>query len=77
LGTRVAFPIAKLKNKKASVQEIMAKMDEFVTEKSKKPIKIGITLLIENCSRGEKINIKKEKKSKVFFIKEKLESYRT
>jgi len=35
-------------------------------EKSRLPIKIGINLLIPNCSKGEKndIKIKKNKKSK-------------
>jgi hypothetical protein len=63
-GIRVAFAVAKLKNRKAKVQEMKAKIDEFVIEKSKAPTKIGINLLIANCSKGEDINmLKKIKKS--------------
>jgi hypothetical protein len=58
-GTRVALAIAKLKNKKHTRQATTANIDELVIEKSKKPIKIGKTLLIENCSNGEKKVIKK------------------
>jgi len=42
------------KIKKATEQEIITKTVEFVIEKSKLPKKIGINLLIENCSKGEK-----------------------
>lgn len=67
LGIRVAFATAKLKKRKATAQEMIAKIEEFVIEKSSRPIKMGITLLIENCSSGEKIDIKiKKRKSKVF-----------
>jgi len=63
----VAFATAKLKKRKATAQEMIAKIEEFVIEKSSRPIKMGITLLIENCSSGEKIDIKiKKRKSKVF-----------
>jgi hypothetical protein len=47
------------------------KSDEFVIEKSNVPIKIGIILLIENCSKGEKINIEYKglvKKSSNFYL---------
>jgi hypothetical protein len=40
------------------------KSDEFVIEKSNVPIKIGIILLIENCSKGEKKDIKSIKNEK-------------
>lgn len=33
-------------------------------EKSNVPMKIGIILLIENCSKGEKKDIKKKKDTK-------------
>jgi hypothetical protein len=36
------------------VQEIITKIEEFVIEKSRFPIKIGIKRLIENCSNCEK-----------------------
>lgn len=61
-GTSVALAIAKLKNKKQKTHAITANIDEFVIEKSKKPIKIGTILLIENCSNGEKKIIEKLKK---------------
>jgi hypothetical protein len=60
--------MAKLKNKKQTTQAITANIDEFVIEKSKKPIKMGTILLIENCSSGEKKIIKILKKSKVFLL---------
>ena len=37
------------------------KIVEFVIEKSKKPKCNGINLLIENCSRGENIDLKQKK----------------
>tara|TARA_B110000046_G_scaffold140434_1_gene146991 strand:- start:366 stop:632 length:267 start_codon:yes stop_codon:yes gene_type:complete len=57
-GINFAFAIAKLKNKKATVHEIITKIDEFVIDKSKDPKVIGMILVIVNCSKGEK-NIKK------------------
>jgi len=39
------------------VQERKTRIEEFVIEKSREPIKIGINRLIENCSNGEKNNI--------------------
>jgi hypothetical protein len=36
----------------------------LVIEKSNEPKNMGINLLIENCSKGEKKNIKKRKKNK-------------
>lgn len=60
----MALAIAKLKNKKQIEQANTTRIVEFVIEKSKKPINIGIILLIENCSNGEnniKIKIKNKK----------------
>ena len=59
--TSFAFATAKLKKRKASKQAKNTKTEEFVIEKSKVPIKIGINLLIENCSRGELKIIKNKK----------------
>jgi hypothetical protein len=39
------------------VQDTKTNRDELVIEKSRVPIKIGIILLIENCSKGEKKDI--------------------
>jgi len=39
-------------------QDNNTKIVEFVIEKSKFPMKIGINLLIENCSNGDKKIIK-------------------
>ncbi len=59
-GNNFAFEQAKLKKRNAVVQEIKTKIEEFVIEKSNWPRKIGIKRLIENCSKGEKINIEKK-----------------
>jgi hypothetical protein len=56
-GTNLALATAKLKNKKAIKQEKNTRIEEFVIEKSKTPIKIGMILLIENCSSGDAKNI--------------------
>jgi len=53
-GTSFAFALAKLNKTKAKVQLKIANKEEFVNEKSKGPRKIGTSLIIENCSRGEK-----------------------
>lgn len=50
------------------MQEIKTSIVEFVIEKSKFPINIGIMRLIENCSKGEN-SIKKKKTKKVTFQK--------
>jgi len=63
-GINLAFAMAKLKNKKAILQDIITKIDEFVIEKSKDPKAIGIILVIVNCSNGEKKDIKKKTISK-------------
>lgn len=39
------------------MQEIKTNTVELVIEKSKRPMQIGIILLIENCSNGDKKNI--------------------
>jgi|TARA_B110000902_G_scaffold257995_1_gene326989 hypothetical protein len=56
----IIFALAhdKVKNKKAKTEEKTTKTVEFVIEKSKQKIVILNNLLIENCSRGEKKNIK-------------------
>jgi len=51
------------------VQDTKTNKEELVIENSKVPIKIGINLLIENCSKGEEKNIKQTRnneKSKVW-----------
>ena len=48
-------------------QQIITNIDELVIEKSNWPIKIGIKRLIENCSSGEKKNIKNKDKQKKYF----------
>lgn len=63
-GINFAFAIAKLKNKKATVHEIITKIDEFVIDKSKDPKVIGMILVIVNCSKGEKKHQKKTIKKK-------------
>jgi hypothetical protein len=60
-GINFAFAQAKLKNKKARVQDKITSIVEFVIEKSKGPKNIGINLLIENCSKGDKKSIKNYK----------------
>lgn len=56
-GINFAFAIAKLKNKKATLHEMITRIEEFVIDRSKVPKTIGIILVIVNCSKGEK-NIK-------------------
>jgi hypothetical protein len=56
-GINFALAQAKLKKRKAVAEDKNTRTVEFVIEKSRLPIKIGINLLIENCSKGEK-NIK-------------------
>jgi hypothetical protein len=51
------------------VQETKTRTVEFVIEKSKRPIQIGIILLIENCSKGDKKNIKKKDNEKNIKVK--------
>jgi|KNS2Surf_BmetaT_FD_contig_51_2603359_length_371_multi_2_in_0_out_0_1 hypothetical protein len=49
---------------------MITKIDEFVIDKSNDPKVIGTILVIVNCSKGEKKNIKKyyKKKSKKLII---------
>ena len=55
LGTNLALEQAKLYKTNAKRVERAASKDEFVKEKSKPPeIVSGISLMIVNCSRGEK-----------------------
>jgi hypothetical protein len=53
-GTILALAQAKLYKLKARRQASIASKDEFVKEKSIPKIEIGIILIIENCSSGEK-----------------------
>ena len=54
VGTILALAQAKLYKLKAKRQARIASNDEFVKEKSIPKIEIGIILIIENCSSGEK-----------------------
>ena len=54
--------MTKLRKKKEIKQAIQAIKEAFVKEKSRYLKKIGIIILIENCSSGEK-NIKQRKKA--------------
>lgn len=58
VGISVAFDTAKLQKRKQREQLNITKSEELVKEKSKTPIVNGIIFDIENCSKGEKKNIR-------------------